>query len=178
LGGRRKIRASLVCKRNQGGLETAGSGAPAKEAIVGGSKAFLLILTSLLVLAIACSDDDDDGAATEVRGARSMLCDNIGDLENALSEADSLNASSTVDDAKQAQEDVKSATDAVVESAANVNQAELDALQSAEDAMNEAVDSLPSDGTLGEAATSLTSQASQVKASVDKIQSDAGCSPS
>ena len=131
----------------------------------------LVSLALLPVAVLACSDDDDDQAG----GAESQLCTDLYDLALATQRADSLTATSTVDEAQDARDDVKDAMEKVRESAEDVASARVDDLEEAISDFESTADRLEGSQTVGSAAAELKAQATNVSAARRTLSQQINC---
>ena len=146
----------------------------------------LVACVAVLVLGfgvVACSDDDDSSgtgsvstAVSQAGGAESELCEKIGDLDTAVTNAQDLDSSSSVDDAQEAKDGISEALDGVKDAAGAVVSALVSVLQTAADALGSAIDNLSGDQTIGEAASAVSTQVAGVSNALDGLKSQAGCS--
>jgi hypothetical protein len=131
-----------------------------------------LAAASLAVVALAgCSDDEPSEAE-----ATAALCSDLDELDSALGAYADLNVNSTFDDVEDAEEDVQEAFEAVEASAEDVADARIDDLEAAYDELLEAADDIASDDTIGEAATTLVTQAQSVNAARQGLADSVNCS--
>jgi hypothetical protein len=139
----------------------------------------LISLSLLALLFAACSDDEPEEAVgtavSGVGGAESQLCSSLSELKIAVDKVGALNATSTVDDAKEARNDVKEALDDVRQSAQGVSEARVSALQTAFQALSGAVDSVPGDQTLGASAAQIATLKTGVQNMLTSLQTETPC---
>jgi hypothetical protein len=131
----------------------------------------LILMTGAALVLGACSDDDPSEEE-----ATSSYCSDLAALGTALEAYADLGVDSTIDDVEQAQEDVADAYQAVQDSAADVADARLDDLETAFDDLASSVDDISGDDTVGEAITTIASQANAVEAARADLISSANCS--
>jgi hypothetical protein len=117
----------------------------------------------------ACDDDPSEEEAT------TAYCDDLSALGDALNVYADLGVDSTIDDVEQAQDDVADAYEAVQDSAADVADARLDDLEGAYDSLASSVDDISGEDTVGEAITTIASQANAVEAARADLVSSANC---
>jgi hypothetical protein len=141
----------------------------------------LIALPFIAFGAIACSDDDDttpsdvSTAVGQAGGAESELCTSLEDFDAAVSDAQGLDANSTVDEAEQAQEDVTSAWEQVQDAAGDVAAAALNALETAQQALQDALDNVSGSDTIGAAADEISSQTEQIDEALTGLKTQSGC---
>lgn len=148
---------------------------------------FLVLLAlPLLFVAVACSDDNNNnsggtGAAdvTQAAGgakeAKGELCDKLQDLDSALNKAESLNSSSSVEDAKAAGQDVKDSVNSVKEAAGNTASAVVTLIQTAGEALSTALNNVSGSQTLGAAASAIEAPVKAISNAQDNLQRQSGC---
>ena len=134
----------------------------------------LMAAAALALGAVACSDDDESDA-DQVGGAESEFCSDLAALDTSLAQLRSLSASSTVDDAEEARENVQQAMEDVRSSAKKLAEAKADQLEDAYNDFDNAVEDLPSDEQIGQALTSLQSEAAGVVTAEAQLRQQANC---
>jgi len=128
----------------------------------------LALATVVLSLVVACGGDDkkSEPAAPTVSSAqaqaKTQLCTELVTLKTAATQAQSLNSSSTVDDAKKAQLSLKTSWEKVKLSARAVQNVKTDELEAAQVKLDKALDSIPPGATLSSAAAQIQPQAAAV----------------
>jgi hypothetical protein len=143
--------------------------------------AWLAVIPLLFLAVAACSDDDTpsvEDVATAVNGAggaESEVCEKLDDLGTAVSQVENLNASSTVDEAKEARQEVQEAADDVKEAASGLGSAQLNALETARDSLRGTIDNLPQDQPVGQAVATIVAQARGLTAALSGMESERGC---
>jgi uncharacterized lipoprotein YehR (DUF1307 family) len=129
------------------------------------------VLSTCMAIALtACGDDDEPQAEAE-----SALCDSVGQLRDAATEVESLDANSTKDEAQTALDNLSSAVAGVKENAGNLSQADVSALQSATDGVKSAVDNIPGDATLADAAAAVKAAGTSMSAAAQQIEDGVQC---
>jgi hypothetical protein len=130
-----------------------------------------LAIAALAVIALtACSDDEP--SETE---AVSAFCSDLDELGSAIEGYSDLTVNSTLDDVESAEEDVQEAFDAVLASADDVADARVDDLEAAYNELLNAGDDISGDDTIGEAATTLITQAAAVADARDDLADSVSC---
>jgi hypothetical protein len=141
----------------------------ARRVITGVVSAIALLVLSLVALS-ACSDDEPSEEE-----ATSAYCGDLNDLESALGAYADLSVNSTIDEVNEAQEGVEDAYADVQASAEDVADARIDDLESAyEDLANSAAE-ISGEDTVGEAYTTLATNAQAVDAARENLSSSANC---
>lgn len=110
-------------------------------------KLIVLVLAMAFVVA-ACSSSTEDTVEA--------YCDDLGELRTSLQSLSALTAQSTVDDVNNAKADVKSAYDNTVSAAGAVDEAAAGEIEDAQNTWQSTVDAIPSDATVEEAMSSIT----------------------
>jgi hypothetical protein len=142
-----------------------------------------LLATAVVVLSLgvfACGDDDDDvsdvgTAVGQAGGAESEFCSDMGELETAVSDVKNLDATSTVDEAKDSAKDVEDALDNVKDSASDAHEARVNALSTAFDSLKSQIDDLSGSESLGSALTPLRAQVDSVTTAFTALDQQASC---
>ena len=119
----------------------------------------------------ACDDDDDPSE----EDATAALCSDLTELEAALAAYAGLTVDSTIEEVEDAQGAVDDAYDAVIDSSADLAEARVDDLESAYDDLAASVDDVSGEDTVGEAITSIASQALAVEAARASLDSAVNC---
>jgi hypothetical protein len=132
--------------------------------------ALSLIAAGSLAL-VACSDDDDPSSEE----ATTAFCSDLTELGTALSAYGDLTVDSTIEEVEDAQADVADAYNAVIDSAGDVTEARVDDLESAFDDLASSVDDISGEDTVGEAITTIATQAEAVEDARADLVSSAGC---
>jgi hypothetical protein len=154
-------------------------------------KFLILLALPLLFVAVACSDDNNSSngngtgasstggdvtqAAGGAREAKSELCGKLEDLGNALDKAESLNSSSSVEDAKQAGQEVKDSANSVKEAAGNTASAAVTLIQTAGEALSSALNNVSGSQTLGAAAAAIQAPVKAITNAQDDLERQSGC---
>ncbi|HEY7465188.1 MAG TPA: hypothetical protein VIB47_00690 [Dehalococcoidia bacterium] len=142
-----------------------------------------LLATAFVVLSLgvmACGDDDNDTGAVgtavgQAGGAESEFCSDMGELETTVSDVKNLDATSTVDEAKDAAKDVQEALDNVQDSASDAQEARVNALATAFDSLKSQIDDLSGSESLGAAMTGLRAQIDSVTTAFTALDQQASC---
>jgi hypothetical protein len=130
----------------------------------------MILMAGAALVFGACDDDESEEEAT------TGYCDDLAALGTALDAYADLSVDSTIDEVEEAQEDVADAYQAVQDSAADVADARLDDLESAYDDLASSVDDISGEDTVGEAITTIATQANAVEAARADLVSSANCS--
>jgi hypothetical protein len=132
----------------------------------------LAAATGLAVLGLAgCGSDTPTQAEAE-----SQACDAIASVQSALEGVAGLNADSTVDEAKQAQQQLDDAISGLEEAATDLKAADQAALQAGGEAISSAIDSVSGSDTIGAAGQAVASASETLKSAVGQIGDGLGCS--
>lgn len=132
----------------------------------------LAAATGLAVLGLAgCGNDTPTQADAE-----SAACDAIASVQSALEGVANLDADSTVDEAKQAQEQLDEAISGLEEAATDLKAADQAALQAGGQAISSAIDGVSGSDTIGAAGQALASASDTLKSAVGQIGDGLGCS--
>lgn len=127
-----------------------------------------------LAFGIACGGDDDDDNGT-TQGAESQLCGDLAQLNTALNQMRSLTSSSTVNEAKSAEQNVENAFADVKDSAKDVKAAKLNQVDDAHESLQKSMNNLSGSQTLGSAATTLQSDASAIVQAETALRTSLKC---
>jgi hypothetical protein len=140
----------------------------------------LVVLTFAVVALTACSDDtevgDVDNAVSQAQSDAADVCDKLDDLDSALDKTASLSASSTVDEAKQAQEEVENAVDEVANSTGDAARSRVAAIETATQAVKDSLDRVEGDQTLGQVASAVMVETSTINTALSGLRLDTNCS--
>lgn len=107
--------------------------------------------------------------------ATASFCQSLTQLNTAIGTASSVNASTTVNQAKEAANNVQKAWDDTKKAAANLQSARVNDLQQAYDNFRKTVDSVPGSATLGDSATQVASAASTFRTTAQATMRDVNC---
>jgi hypothetical protein len=118
----------------------------------------------------ACSDDDPSEEE-----ATSALCSDLDDLQTALAAYADLTVDSTIEEVEDAQEQVADAYNAVIDSSADVAEARVEDLEASFGELAASVDDVSGEDTVGEAITSIASQALAVEAARASLDNAVSC---
>ena len=108
--------------------------------------------------------------------AESQACDAITSVQSALEGVAGLDADSTVDEAKQAQQQLDDAVAGLEEAATDLKAADQAALQAGGEAISSAIDSVSGSDTIGAAGQAVASASETLKSAVGQIADGLGCS--
>jgi len=128
------------------------------------------VASVLLPLAVACGGNDDKKEVTVAvpttsaaqTQAKTQFCTELVSLKTAATQVQSLNANSSVDDAKKAQLTLRASWEKVKLSAKSVNNVKIDELEKAQTTLDKAMDSIPPGATISSAAAQIGPQAQAV----------------
>jgi hypothetical protein len=147
-------------------------------------RVFVPLAIALLVpVAIACGGDDDKkdvtvGVPTTSAAqtqAKTQFCTELAGLKTAATQIQSLNANSTVTDAKRYQANLKLAREKVQASARAVQNVKVDELDKATDNLDKAIEAVPAGATIGAAASSIAPQAQAVLQAQANVHTATAC---
>lgn len=108
--------------------------------------------------------------------AESRACDAVASLGEALRGVGDVDADSTVEEARQAQQSVDEAITGLQDAAADLGAADSAALQAGGQAISTAIDSVSGSDTLGAAEAAVARAADTLSSAVDEIRDGLGCS--
>jgi len=141
----------------------------------------LALATLVLSLVVACGGDDKktevavpttSAAQTQ---AKTALCTELVTLKTAATQVQSLNANSTVDDAKKAQLNLKASWEKVKLAARATQNVKTDDLEAAQVKLDKALDSVPPGATLSSAAAQIQPQAQAVLQAQANVHTASEC---
>jgi len=142
----------------------------------------LALATVVLSLVAACGGDDNkknEPAAPTVSTAQSQaktqLCTELVTLKSAATQAQSLNANSSVDDAKKAQLSLRTSWEKVKLAARATQNVKTDELETAQVKLDKALDSVPPGATLSSAAAQIQPQAAAVLQAQANVHTASEC---
>jgi hypothetical protein len=107
--------------------------------------------------------------------AESAVCTSLAEVKTAAAGVKSLDANSTVDEVKAAQEALGTAIAGLRANAAELNEADLAALEAAGDEIEKAVSDVSGSDTLGEASASIQSSSTALEAAVTEMENGVQC---
>ncbi|HET9901894.1 MAG TPA: hypothetical protein VFR46_12655 [Actinomycetes bacterium] len=99
----------------------------------------------------------------------------VGQLRDAATEAESLDANSAKDETQTALDNLSSAVAGVKENAGDLSQANVTALKSATDGVKSAVGNVPGDATLADAAAAVKAAGTSMSAAAQQIEDGVQC---
>ena len=135
-------------------------------------RTLIMAAAGLAVLGLAgCGSDTPSQSEAE-----SAACDAIASVESALDGVAGLNADSTVDEAKQAQQELDDAITGLEEAATDLTAADQAALQAGGEAISSAIDAASGSDTLGTAGQAIASASGTLKEAVGQISNGLNCS--
>jgi len=108
--------------------------------------------------------------------AESQACDAVASVKQALQGLADLDADSTVDEAKQAQQSLDDAITGLEEAASDLEAADSAALQAGGQAISSAIDSVSGSDTIGAAGEAVAQASDALKSAVGEIEDGLGCS--
>ena len=126
-------------------------------------------LSALVAVGIACSGSSSSEDAT------TKLCSDLTTMNAAVREFQSLNQSSTVDDAKTAKSDLDKAMADVKSSASSVANARVDNLDSATSDLDQTISSLEGSQTIGSAQAQIQSSVSALVTARSQLNDAVKC---
>jgi hypothetical protein len=118
-----------------------------------------------------CGNDTPTQADAEARA-----CDAVASVQEALQGVAGLDADSTVDEAKQAQQSVDDALTDLQESATDLGAADSAALQAGGQAISSAIDAVSGSDTIGAAGAVVAQASDSLRSAVAEIEDGLGCS--
>ena len=134
-----------------------------------------LVLVGILTIGalgfVACSDDDEPSTPE----AESEVCASLTELKTAVQSAGAITATSTVEEAQEANEAVDDAWDDVASAAADLQDARIDDLEAAYNDLADTLSSIDDDATLAAAAADISTQVAAVDAAWEEFNTSAGC---
>ena len=131
-------------------------------------KKLIALVFAMALIVAACSSSTEDTVEA--------YCDDLGTLKTSLQDLTSLSAQSTMDDIDSAKEAVSDAYDATVSSAGAVDDAVASELEDARNTWQSTVDGIPSDATVEEAMTTVTTADEAFLTSVNATLEKVSCS--
>ena len=131
-------------------------------------KKLIALVFAMALIVAACSSSTEDTVEA--------YCDDLGTLKTSLQDLTSLSAQSTMDDIDSAKEAVSDAYDATVSSAGAVDDAVASELEDARNTWQSTVDGIPSDATVEEAMTTVTTADGAFLTSVNATLEKVSCS--
>jgi len=131
-------------------------------------KKLIALVFAMALIVAACSSSTEDNVET--------YCDDLGTLKTSLQDLTALTAQSTMDDIDSAKKAVSDAYDATVSSAGAVDDAVASELEDARNAWQSTVDAIPSDATVEDAMTTVTTADEAFLASVNATLDKVSCS--
>ena len=135
-------------------------------------RTLIMAAAGLAVLGLAgCGSDTPSQSEAE-----SAACDAITSVESALDGVAGLNADSTVDEAKQAQQELDDAITGLEEAATDLTAADQAALQAGGEAISSAIDAASGSDTLGTNGQAIASASGTLKEAVGQISNGLSCS--
>jgi hypothetical protein len=134
------------------------------------SMKWILVLGAavLLLCAAGCTQPSPEEAEAQ-------LCADLGELDTALQELESLDETATVGEVRAAEENVTSAWNNVRSSAQTLEEVNTDQLEAAYTELDGAVQGLPDDITVAEAKTQLQPYIDSVKQAWLQVYTSANC---
>jgi hypothetical protein len=129
------------------------------------SRTMILAILLTLVLAVFLS-----ACGTSVADAKQQFCDSLNNLNTAVEKLQSVDANTSVDEAKQAKEEVAKAWDELAKSSKLLKNVQLKESEGAYKEITKAVDkAISGDSTLGDSAKTIAAGAQKLDATLKVI---------
>lgn len=108
--------------------------------------------------------------------AEAQACDAVASVTEALQGVAGLDADSTVDEAKEAQQSLDDAITGLEEAAGDLGAADSAALQAGGQAISSAIDGVSGSDTIGAAGEAVAQASDSLRSAVGEIEDGLGCS--
>ncbi len=137
-------------------------------------KKYGLIIGSCLLIVLLCIGA---GCVLEptTQEAEAQLCQDLGELDAALTQLESINQSSTTAELRAAQDDVTQAMNQVRDSGMQVAEARTRELDAAYQNLENAVRSIPNDATIEEGLASIRDELVAVRNAWTQLEAEVQC---
>jgi hypothetical protein len=137
-------------------------------------KKYGIIVVSFLFLVLLCIGA---GCTTQQSApqAEAQLCQDLGELDAALMQMESLNQNSTTGELRDAQENVTEAMQQVRESGQGVNEARTRDLDTAYQNLENGVRAIPDDATVTEGLASIREELAAVRNAWRQFEAEVQC---
>jgi ElaB/YqjD/DUF883 family membrane-anchored ribosome-binding protein len=128
----------------------------------------MMLLVPLVMVAAGCGGET-------TKDKEKKLCQDLADLETALTSVMNISLDSTLDDLEANFKAVEDAWNSVVSSAADVASAQIDDLKKAIENLLNTFDNIPSDASLSQALEIITANISAVESAWKELTTSLDC---